>query len=223
MRKKPFLIFVIQVFIFYVPAHTVLHQQGSITVSSVLLLLFRISVSVSQKIIALPHDNRQVRLFDMSGVRLARLPRTNRQVSHLFKRALKCRFEFWRTWRDHQRYFRWISSRRTFLILFLFLFHLWCDVFVPRVTVVWFAAPPGVKTTAPATCSPAALTGRPLAGTSTSPPCCRRNELFLILSPRSEAPPTVCVCVRHLGRFHVEEQTVSFEPTEEMFVSLHAP
>ncbi|XP_036072194.1 WD repeat-containing protein 37 isoform X2 [Oryzias melastigma] len=39
----------------------------------------RISVSVSQKIIALPHDNRQVRLFDMSGVRLARLPRTNRQ------------------------------------------------------------------------------------------------------------------------------------------------
>ncbi|XP_020788043.1 WD repeat-containing protein 37 isoform X2 [Boleophthalmus pectinirostris] len=39
----------------------------------------RISVSVNQKIIALPHDNRQVRLFDMSGVRLARLPRTNRQ------------------------------------------------------------------------------------------------------------------------------------------------
>lgn len=41
----------------------------------------RISVSVNQKIIALPHDNRQVRLFDMSGVRLARLPRSNRQVS----------------------------------------------------------------------------------------------------------------------------------------------
>ncbi|XP_023191299.1 WD repeat-containing protein 37 isoform X1 [Xiphophorus maculatus] len=39
----------------------------------------RISVSVNQKIIALPHDNRQVRLFDMSGVRLARLPRSNRQ------------------------------------------------------------------------------------------------------------------------------------------------
>uniref|UniRef100_A0AAY4ADV9 WD repeat-containing protein 37 n=1 Tax=Denticeps clupeoides TaxID=299321 RepID=A0AAY4ADV9_9TELE len=39
----------------------------------------RISVSVSQRIIALPHDNRQVRLFDMTGVRLARLPRTNRQ------------------------------------------------------------------------------------------------------------------------------------------------
>ncbi|XP_034411703.1 WD repeat-containing protein 37 isoform X2 [Cyclopterus lumpus] len=39
----------------------------------------RISVSVTQKVIALPHDNRQVRLFDMSGVRLARLPRSNRQ------------------------------------------------------------------------------------------------------------------------------------------------
>ncbi|KAM6452085.1 WD repeat-containing protein 37 isoform X1 [Python bivittatus] len=39
----------------------------------------RINVCVGQKIIALPHDNRQVRLFDMSGVRLARLPRSNRQ------------------------------------------------------------------------------------------------------------------------------------------------
>uniref|UniRef100_A0A8C2CXF1 WD repeat-containing protein 37 n=1 Tax=Cyprinus carpio TaxID=7962 RepID=A0A8C2CXF1_CYPCA len=39
----------------------------------------RISVSANQRIIALPHDNRQVRLFDMSGVRLARLPRSNRQ------------------------------------------------------------------------------------------------------------------------------------------------
>uniref|UniRef100_A0A7N6AFU5 WD repeat-containing protein 37 n=1 Tax=Anabas testudineus TaxID=64144 RepID=A0A7N6AFU5_ANATE len=38
----------------------------------------RISVSANQRIIALPHDNRQVRLFDMSGVRLARLPRSNR-------------------------------------------------------------------------------------------------------------------------------------------------
>lgn len=37
-------------------------------------------MSVNQKIIALPHDNRQVRLFDASGVRLARLPRSNRQV-----------------------------------------------------------------------------------------------------------------------------------------------
>ncbi|XP_015210338.1 WD repeat-containing protein 37 isoform X2 [Lepisosteus oculatus] len=39
----------------------------------------RISVSVNQRIIALPHDNRQVRLFDIAGVRLARLPRSNRQ------------------------------------------------------------------------------------------------------------------------------------------------
>uniref|UniRef100_A0AAQ5XQD8 WD repeat-containing protein 37 n=1 Tax=Amphiprion ocellaris TaxID=80972 RepID=A0AAQ5XQD8_AMPOC len=38
----------------------------------------RLSVSANQRIIALPHDNRQVRLFDMSGVRLARLPRSNR-------------------------------------------------------------------------------------------------------------------------------------------------
>ncbi|KAF3836135.1 hypothetical protein F7725_028693 [Dissostichus mawsoni] len=34
--------------------------------------------SAVNRIIALPHDNRQVRLFDMSGVRLARLPRSNR-------------------------------------------------------------------------------------------------------------------------------------------------
>ncbi|CAL8321849.1 unnamed protein product [Boreogadus saida] len=38
----------------------------------------RLSVSTNQRIIALPHDNRQVRLFDMNGVRLARLPRSNR-------------------------------------------------------------------------------------------------------------------------------------------------
>lgn len=46
----------------------------------ILLWLSRISVSANQRIIALPHDNRQVRLFDMSGVRLARLPRSNRMV-----------------------------------------------------------------------------------------------------------------------------------------------
>lgn len=45
------------------------------------LFLCRINVCVGQKIIALPHDNRQVRLFDMSGVRLARLPRSSRQVT----------------------------------------------------------------------------------------------------------------------------------------------
>lgn len=38
----------------------------------------RLAVS-NQNVIAIPHDNRQVRLYDMSGVRLARLPRNNRQ------------------------------------------------------------------------------------------------------------------------------------------------
>lgn len=38
----------------------------------------RISVS-AQQIIAIPHDNRNVRLYDLNGVRLARLPRNNRQ------------------------------------------------------------------------------------------------------------------------------------------------
>lgn len=52
------------------------------------VVLSRISVSVNQRIIALPHDNRQVRLFDMSGVRLARLPRSNRQVSQRGSRGL---------------------------------------------------------------------------------------------------------------------------------------
>lgn len=49
--------------------------------SLLLSLPCRINVCVGQRIIALPHDNRQVRLFDMSGVRLARLPRSNRQVT----------------------------------------------------------------------------------------------------------------------------------------------
>lgn len=38
----------------------------------------RISVS-SGGIIAIPHDNRHIRLFDLNGQRLARLPRTSRQ------------------------------------------------------------------------------------------------------------------------------------------------
>ncbi|CAL1276012.1 unnamed protein product [Larinioides sclopetarius] len=38
----------------------------------------RLAVS-NQNIIAIPHDNRHVRLFDLNGVRLARLPRSNRQ------------------------------------------------------------------------------------------------------------------------------------------------
>ncbi|KAF3857827.1 hypothetical protein F7725_011028 [Dissostichus mawsoni] len=53
----------------------------------------RISVSVNQKIIALPHDNRQVRLFDMSGVRLARLPRSNRQVNNTSCNLFTCGFD----------------------------------------------------------------------------------------------------------------------------------
>ncbi|XP_058802086.1 WD repeat-containing protein 37 [Phymastichus coffea] len=38
----------------------------------------RLSVS-SAGIISIPHDNRQIRLFDLNGQRLARLPRTSRQ------------------------------------------------------------------------------------------------------------------------------------------------
>lgn len=38
----------------------------------------RLSVSTNG-VIAIPHDNRHVRLFDLSGQRLARLPRSSRQ------------------------------------------------------------------------------------------------------------------------------------------------
>ena len=41
----------------------------------------RISLS-SNGLIAVPHDDRHVRIFDLSGQRLARLPRSNRQVSN---------------------------------------------------------------------------------------------------------------------------------------------
>lgn len=41
----------------------------------------RLAVS-SQQIIAIPHDNRNVRLYDLNGGRLGRLPRTNRQGHH---------------------------------------------------------------------------------------------------------------------------------------------
>lgn len=40
----------------------------------------RLAVSTGG-IIAIPHDNRQIRLFDLNGQRVARLPRTSRQVS----------------------------------------------------------------------------------------------------------------------------------------------
>lgn len=39
----------------------------------------RLAVS-SSGVIAIPHDNRQVRLHDLGGQRIARLPRTSRQV-----------------------------------------------------------------------------------------------------------------------------------------------
>lgn len=39
----------------------------------------RLAVS-STGVVAIPHDNRQVRLYDLGGQRIARLPRGNRQV-----------------------------------------------------------------------------------------------------------------------------------------------
>lgn len=41
----------------------------------------RLAVS-STGVVAIPHDNRQIRLFDLTGQRLARLPRTSRQVNN---------------------------------------------------------------------------------------------------------------------------------------------
>lgn len=51
----------------------------------------RISVS-NGGIIAIPHDNRHIRLFDLNGQRIARLPRTSRQVnkqSNLYSQTFK--------------------------------------------------------------------------------------------------------------------------------------
>lgn len=42
----------------------------------------RLAVS-SIGVVAIPHDNRQVRLYDLGGQRIARLPRGNRQVTYL--------------------------------------------------------------------------------------------------------------------------------------------
>lgn len=50
----------------------------------------RLAVS-SGGIIAIPHDNRHIRLFDLNGQRVARLPRTSRQV-----RTRNYRFFFWK-------------------------------------------------------------------------------------------------------------------------------
>ncbi|KAJ8035975.1 WD repeat-containing protein 37 [Holothuria leucospilota] len=42
----------------------------------------RLAVSPTNNVIAIPHDNRHVRLYDMNGVRLGRLPKSNRQGHH---------------------------------------------------------------------------------------------------------------------------------------------
>lgn len=39
----------------------------------------RISVSPTSNMIAIPHDNRHIRIYDINGVRIGRLPRSNRQ------------------------------------------------------------------------------------------------------------------------------------------------
>ncbi len=41
----------------------------------------RLAISATG-IIAIPHDNRQIRLYDLQGQRIARLPRTSRQVNY---------------------------------------------------------------------------------------------------------------------------------------------
>uniref|UniRef100_A0A8C6WQI7 WD repeat-containing protein 37 n=1 Tax=Neogobius melanostomus TaxID=47308 RepID=A0A8C6WQI7_9GOBI len=50
------------------------------------------------------------------------------------------------------------------------------DSAVNRGTGAWCAAPCGVRTAPPVTCSRAALIGRPSAGASTSPRCCRTSD-----------------------------------------------
>lgn len=39
----------------------------------------RLAVSSSQSLIAIPHDNRHIRIYDINGNRIGRLPRSNRQ------------------------------------------------------------------------------------------------------------------------------------------------
>ncbi|XP_046553137.1 LOW QUALITY PROTEIN: WD repeat-containing protein 37-like [Haliotis rubra] len=60
------------------------HQQGQIHLGQVGVVSRDrdtpgLAVSQAQNIIAIPHDNRHIRLFDISGVRVGRLPRSNRQ------------------------------------------------------------------------------------------------------------------------------------------------
>lgn len=42
----------------------------------------RLSVSPTSSIMAIPQDNRNIRLYDLNGVRVGRLPRSNRQGHH---------------------------------------------------------------------------------------------------------------------------------------------
>lgn len=49
----------------------------------------RLSVS-SNGVIAIPHDNRHIRLFDLNGQRLARLPRSSRQGGQGHNRMVSC-------------------------------------------------------------------------------------------------------------------------------------
>lgn len=39
----------------------------------------RLAVSTRHHVISIPHDNRQVRLYDLQGQRIARLPRVNQR------------------------------------------------------------------------------------------------------------------------------------------------
>nr|XP_031526757.1 WD repeat-containing protein 37 isoform X2 [Vicugna pacos] len=132
----------------------------------------RINVCVGQKIIALPHDNRQVRLFDMSGVRLARLPRSSRQSHGHILELSAGRLGSLPGWCVMGQPAR-LGGRGSSLGRR----HLSTAAAPPlRATGGWCAARPGARTTPCAICSPAALTGKPSAGTSTSPRCCRTSE-----------------------------------------------
>uniref|UniRef100_A0A8C2H5D0 WD repeat-containing protein 37 n=1 Tax=Cyprinus carpio TaxID=7962 RepID=A0A8C2H5D0_CYPCA len=134
----------------------------------------RISVSANQRIIALPHDNRQVRLFDMSGVRLARLPRSNRQVRFIIT-FLFCSVSV-NSLSFEPHPFNYCNSMFCiFLCVLTTMLHL-----TRRAIGAWCAALPGTRRTKLAICSPAASTARPSAGTSTSLPCCRRSDTLTV-------------------------------------------
>lgn len=47
----------------------------------------RLAVSKNHHLIAIPHDNRHIRIYDLQGVRLARLARANRRVCIILNSA----------------------------------------------------------------------------------------------------------------------------------------